>query len=248
MKRGMDAALKVVLGFLKDIAMPISQPEEVRNVCMVSSNHNAKIADIVSSVINSVGIEGTMHIAESPTGLTDFKLVNGLIFNRGFVKDLFIQEATGGNTTDMTMELEHPLVLVVADRIQTVEEILPTLELAKKAKKPLVLFSMDLQDEPASTMIYNSKKGILSCMAVNIPWAAGIELDNLKDIAVTTGATVIDNEHVVRLADVKLEHFGSAKLIKVSESETSIVDGAGDKADYMERVDEIRAQVEREPK
>jgi len=87
LKRGMDQALKVVLGFLKEIAMPISQPEEVRNVCMVSSNHNQRIAGIVSKVINSVGIEGTMHITESPTGLTDFKLVNGLVFNRGFVNE-----------------------------------------------------------------------------------------------------------------------------------------------------------------
>lgn len=114
------------------------------------------------------------------------------------------------------------------------EQILPVLELAKKVKKPLVLFSMDLQEEPASTMIYNCKKGIIKCMAVNIPWAAGLELDNLKDIAVITGATIVDNQHVLHLSEVKLEHFGSAKLIKVSEWETSIVDGGGDQADYLE--------------
>ena len=82
----MDKALKVILGYLKDIAMPISSPEEIKNVCLVSCNHSERIADIVSKVINSVGIDGTMHITESPTDLTDFKLVNGLIFNRGFVK------------------------------------------------------------------------------------------------------------------------------------------------------------------
>jgi len=158
-----------------------------------------------------------------------------------------VQEASGGNVAELTVELEHPLVLVVADRIQTVEELLPILELAKKVKRPLVLFSMDLQDEPASTMIYNSKKGIIKCAAVNIPWAAGLEQDSLKDIAVITGATVVDNEHVLRLEDVELEHFGTAKLIKVSMDET-IVDGAGDKAAYLERIEEIRGQVQREPK
>ena len=86
----MDKALKVVLGFLKDIAMPISQPEELRNVCMVSSNHDDRIADIVSKVLDQVGIDGVMNIVESPTGISDFKLVRGLIFNRGLVSPNFV--------------------------------------------------------------------------------------------------------------------------------------------------------------
>ena len=233
----MDKALKVILGYLKDIAMPISLPDEVRNVCMVSSNHNERIADIVSKVITSVGIEGTMHITESPTGMTDFKLVNGLIFNRGFVKPEFIQEAAGGDTITMTTEFEHPLVLVVGTPIRTVEEMLPILEMVKKVKKPLVVFCMDLQDEPASTMIYNCKKGIVKCMAVNVPWAAGLEQDNLQDIAIITGATMIDNEHLHMLKDVSMEHFGTAKLIKVSDSETSIVDGGGNSESFLQRIE-----------
>jgi chaperonin GroEL len=100
MKRGMDKALKIVLGFLKDISMPISQPEELRNVCMVSSNHDEKIASIVSSVLDAVGIEGVMNIVESPTGISDFRLVNGLIFNRGLVNTNLVQELAGGNMTE----------------------------------------------------------------------------------------------------------------------------------------------------
>lgn len=90
LKRGMDKALKVVLGFLKEIAMPITNSDEIRNVCMVSSNHNQRISDIIAKVITTVGLEGTMNIVESPTGLTDFKLVNGLIFDRGFVSNSFV--------------------------------------------------------------------------------------------------------------------------------------------------------------
>ena len=100
MKRGMDKALKIVLGFLKDISMPISQPEELKNVCMVSSNHNEKIAHIVSNVLNAVGIDGVMNIVESPTGISDFKLVRGLIFNRGLVSTNFVQEKAGGNVVE----------------------------------------------------------------------------------------------------------------------------------------------------
>ena len=99
-KRGMDKALKIVLGFLKDISMPISQPEELKNVCMVSSNHDEKIASIVSQVLDAVGIDGVMNIVESPTGISDFKLVRGLIFNRGLVSTNFVQEKAGGNTIE----------------------------------------------------------------------------------------------------------------------------------------------------
>lgn len=86
----MDKALKVVIGFLKEIAMPISQPDEVRNVCMVSSNYNKKISEIIAKVIMTVGLDGTMNIIESPTGLSGFKLVNGLVFDRGLVSPNFV--------------------------------------------------------------------------------------------------------------------------------------------------------------
>ena len=89
-KRGMDKALKVILEFLKEISMPISQPEEIKNVCLVSSNYNERIADIISKVLTTVGLEGTMNIIESPTGLTQFKLVNGLVFTRGLVSPNFV--------------------------------------------------------------------------------------------------------------------------------------------------------------
>lgn len=130
-KRGMDKAQKVVLGFLKEMAMPISQPEEVRNVCLVSSNGNENISSIISQVLMSVGLDGVMNIVESPTGLSDFRLVNGLIFSRGFVSPSFVQEEAGGNKLEQSIELDHPLVLVVASRIAHIEEILPIMEMVK---------------------------------------------------------------------------------------------------------------------
>ena len=94
--------------------------------------------------MSTVGMDGTMNIIESPTGKTGMKLVNGLIFQRGYVNPNFVQEESGGNTADMSIELEHPLILVVADKIERVEQVVPILELCKKHKKPLLLFSMDL--------------------------------------------------------------------------------------------------------
>ena len=99
---------------------------------MVSCNHNERIANIVSKVVTTVGIDGVMNIVESPTGLTNFQLVNGLIFNRGFVSSNFIQEESGGYLVEQSVEYENPLILVVADKIQYIEDILPVLEIVKK--------------------------------------------------------------------------------------------------------------------
>lgn len=242
MKKGMEAGLKVVQGFLKDIAMPISQPEEVKSVCMVSSNHNERIAEIISKVLTTVGIDGVMNIVESPTGLTGFKLTNGLIFNRGLCSPHFVCEEAGGNVVEQSLEFDHPLVLVVADKIEDIQQILPILEMVKKMKKPLVLFTMDLQEEPLSTLVYNNLKGIVKCAAINIPWAGGMELEHLKDIATVTGATLVDNDEIgnLQLRHVQPEHFGKAKFIKVDEYTTSIVDGAGEPGDLEDRMDRIK--------
>jgi chaperonin GroEL len=108
------------------------------------------------------------------------------------------------------VEFEHPLILVVNNKISRVQEILPILELAKDKNKPIVVFSQDLQDEPVSMMVYNNKSGNIKCAAVNVPWSGGFEQDNLKDIAVMTGATVVDNDMVLELKDVEFEHLGRA--------------------------------------
>jgi chaperonin GroEL len=215
---------------------------------MVSSNHNEKVSEIISQVLMSVGLDGIMNIVESPTGENAFKLVNGLIFPRGLVSNNFVQDEAGGNKVEQVIEFDHPLVLVVADKISEVQEILPIMELAKNAKKPLVVFSMDLQDEPASTMVYNNLKGIVKCAAVNIPWSGGIELENLKDIATVTGAKLIDNKHEILLSEVKLSHFGKAKHIRVSEFDTSIVDGNCAREELNQRLDQIRQTIAEEPK
>ena len=101
----------------------------------------------------------------------------------------------------------------MANSISSVSEIAPILEIAKAAKRPFVLFCEDLQEEPMSTMIYNNEKDIIQCCAVNVPWSAGVEKESLKDIAVMTGATLVDDEFGLMLEDVEIKHFGSAKMV-----------------------------------
>lgn len=120
--------------------------------------------------MTTVGLDGVINMTESPTGLTQFALVNGLVIERGFVSELFLQDK------GLACEFEQPLVLVIADKITKVAQIAPILDLVKtKAPgRPLLLVSEDLQEEPMSTMVYNAQKEILECCAINIPWLAGV--------------------------------------------------------------------------
>lgn len=123
--------------------------------------------------------------------------------------------------------MEFPLVLVVANKITDVKEITPILDLVKKTKRSFVLFSEDLQQEPMSMMVYNNSKDIIKCCAVNIPWMGNMQKELLTDIAIATGATLVDNEFNLKLSDIKLEHFGSAKKIAVDMNQTHLVGGSG---------------------
>ncbi len=150
--------------------MPVSSEDEIFNVCMVSSNYNALIARIVAKTMIAVGLNGSVNIVESPTGDTRFNLVNGLIYDRGLVTDAFATEFK----VEQRCEMEYPLVLVVTNKITDVKEITPILDLVKKTKKSLVVFSEDLQDEPLSMMVYNNSKEIIKCCAINFPWMANM--------------------------------------------------------------------------
>ena len=162
---------------------------------MVSSNYDALIARIVAKTMISVGINGSVNIVESPTGETRFNLINGLIYDRGLVSNAFATEFK----VEQRCEMEYPLVLVVPNKITDVKDISPILDLVKKTKRSLVVFSEDLQDEPLSMMVYNNSKEIIKCCAVNVPWLANMQKEMLTDIAIATGATLIDNEYGIKL-------------------------------------------------
>jgi len=138
---------------------------------MISSNYNQVVSEVVSQTLSMVGLNGVVNMTESHTGFTQFALVNGLVLERGFVTELFLDEENKGNRMQ---EMEAPLVLVVSDAIRDVKDIVPVMEICKKAQRPLLLFSEDLQPDPMSTLVYNNKKGIVESCAVNIPWMNGV--------------------------------------------------------------------------
>lgn len=149
---------------MKEIATPITSEKEIESICRIASNDNRIVTEIVSKTLGNVGLDGVINMTESPTGFSRFALVNGLVLERGLVSELFAEfEPTEGREmlAGNCVELEHPLVLVVADKITQVSEVVPVLELCKRANRPLFLICEDLQPEPLSTMVYNNEKGIV---------------------------------------------------------------------------------------
>ena len=160
--------------------MPVTTEREVEKVCEIASNYNEHVGQLVAKTLNTVGLDGVVNITESPTGFSRFAMINGLVYERGYVSPLFVetltQEGDSGkqNTMQNICELEHPLILVVANKITEVSEIAPILDMVKRTNRSFLLFSEDLQEDPMSTMIYNNQKDILQSCAVNVPWAAGV--------------------------------------------------------------------------
>lgn len=195
-----------------------------------------------------VGLEGVVNMTESPNGFTRFALVNDFVLERGFVSDLFTEDEEGKQLgAERMVELEQPLVLIVSDRITEVSEIVPVMELVKESKRPLIVFCEDMQEGPLSTMIYNNRKDIVESCAVNVPFLAGVEKENLKDIATMTGATLVDNERFgLMLENLELKHLGSANNVRIDAEFTHIVGGSHTEESLQERIEEIKRTIERE--
>lgn len=187
-------------------------------------------------------------MTESPNGFTRFALVNDFVLERGFVSDLFTEDEEGKQLgPERMIELEQPLVLIVSDRITEVSEIVPVMELVKETKRPLIVFCEDMQDGPLSTMVYNNRKNIIESCAVNVPFLAGVEKENLKDIAAMTGATLVDNERFgLMLENLELKHLGSANNVRVDAEFTHIVGGSHTEEALQTRIEEIKRTIERE--
>lgn len=144
-KRGIDKALQVVLQYLKEISMPVTQPSELENLCKIASNQNLVVAEVVAQTLAMVGLEGVVNMTESSNGFTRFALVNDFVLERGFVSDLFTEDEEGKQLgPERMVELEQPLVLVVSDRITEVSEIVPVMEMVKATKRPLIVFCEDM--------------------------------------------------------------------------------------------------------
>jgi len=239
LKRGIDKAVETVIAELKKLSKPTKTQEEIAQVGTISANSDRTIGDIIAEAMNKVGKEGVITVEENKALETTLDVVEGMQFDRGYLSPYFVTDPER-----MTARMDDALILINEKKISNMKEMLPVLEAIAKAGKPLLIIAEDIEGEALATLVVNKIRGTLNVVAVKAPGFGDRRKEMLKDIAVLTGGKVISEELGLKLENVTMNDLGKAKRITVDKDNTTLVDGAGKKADIEGRIGTIRKQIE----
>lgn len=237
-RRGIDKATKVAVDALQEISQPVSSKEAIAQVAAVSSG-DQRIGELIADAMEKVGNDGVITIEDSQSIETELSVVEGMQFDRGYLSQYMVTD-----NEKMIAELENPYVLITDRKISNIQDVLPVLESVMQSSRPLLLIAEDVEGEALPTLVLNKLRGTLNIVAVKAPGFGDRRKAMLEDIAVLTGATVISEELGFELKDATMDHLGSAGKVSVTKDNTTIVEGAGEKAAIKNRVDLIRSQAE----
>jgi chaperonin GroEL len=238
-KRGIDKGVEAIVESLKKMAKPTKDPKEIAQVGTISANGDKEIGDKLAEAMEKVGKEGVITVEESKTAETTLEVVEGMQFDRGYLSPYFVTDPER-----MEAVLEDVYILISEKKISNMKDLLPVLEAIARQQKPLLILAEDIEGEALATLVVNKLRGTLHCAAVKAPGFGDRRKEMLKDIATLTGGQVISEELGLKLENVTISDLGRAKRIKLDKDNTTIVDGAGDKAGIKARISEIRGQIE----
>ena len=239
LKRGIDKAVTAVVDELKKIAKPIKDQKEVAQVGAISANNDAEIGKLIAEAMEKVGKEGVITVEEAKTAETTLDVVEGMQFDRGYTSPYFVT-----NPERMEAIIDNPYILLFDKKISSMKDLLPILEKVVQRSKPLVIIAEDIEGEALATLVVNKLRGTLQIAAVKAPGFGDRRKEMMQDIATLTGGKVISEDMGHKLEMARLEDLGTAKKVTIDKDNTTIVDGAGKKADVEARVKQIRAQIE----
>lgn len=239
LKRGIDKAVIEAVAALKDISKPCADNKEIAQVGSISANSDSQVGDIIADAMDKVGKEGVITVEEGNSLENELEVVEGMQFDRGYLSPYF-----ANNQDSMTCDLDDPFILLHDKKISNIREMLPILEAVAKAGKPLLIVAEDVDGEALATLVVNSIRGIVKVAAVKAPGFGDRKLQNLEDIALLTGAEVVSTQKGMKLEKLSSNMLGTARTVKVSQTETVIVDGGGDTEAIQERVAQITSQYE----
>jgi len=239
LKRGIDKAITAAVAHVKSIAQPCVDSKSISQVGSISANSDTSVGALIAEAMDKVGKEGVITVEEGTSLDNELDVVEGMQFDRGYLSPYFIN-----NQDNMSVEHDHPYILLVDKKISNIRELLPVLEGVAKSGKPLVIVAEDVEGEALATLVVNNIRGIVKVAAVKAPGFGDRRKAMLQDIAVLTGATVISEEVGLDLESATLEHLGTAKRVTMNKDNTTIVDGAGNAAEIKARVQQIRVQIE----
>ena len=239
LREGIEQASKAVAEKLLNSARKIDSSAEIANVAAVSSG-SQEIGNIVSEAMDKVGKNGVINVDESKGFDTSLEVTEGLRYDKGYISPYMVTDRE-----KMTVEMENPAILVTDQKISTIQEVLPLLEQIVSANKPLLIIADDIENEVVSTLIVNKLRGTFNVVATKAPGFGDNQKANLQDIAILTGATFVSKDLGMQLKDVDMKGLGSAKKIIVEKDHTTLIDGAGSKKAFKERITEIQNTIER---
>jgi len=239
LKRGIDKAVEAVNAELKKLSKPTKTQEEIAQVGTISANSDRAIGDIIAEAMGKVGKEGVITVEENKALETTLDVVEGMQFDRGYLSPYFVTDPER-----MTARLDDALILINEKKISNMKEMLPVLEAIAKAGKPLLIIAEDIEGEALATLVVNKIRGTLNVVAVKAPGFGDRRKEMLKDIAVLTGGKVISEELGLKLENITMADLGKCKRLTVDKDNTTLIDGAGKKADIEGRIGTIRKQIE----
>ena len=239
LKRGIDKAVAAVTEELKNLSKPTKDPKEIAQVGTIAANNDSTIGDVIAEAMNKVGKEGVITVEEAKGLETTLEVVEGMQFDRGYLSPYFVTDPER-----MECVIQDAYILLNEKKISTMKDLLPILEQIAKTGKPFLIIAEDVEGEALATLVVNKIRGTLHCVAVKAPGFGDRRKAMLEDIGILTGGKVIAEELGIKLENITLHDLGRAKRIVVDKDNTTIVDGAGKKADLEGRIKQIRAQID----
>ena len=239
LKRGIDLAVHKVIEHIKASSRAVADSDEVAQVGTISANGEAQIGRMIADAMQKVGNDGVITVEENKGLETEVEVVEGMQFDRGYLSPYFIT-----NPDKMAVELEDVLILLHEKKLSSLQPMVPLLESVIQSGKPLLIISEDVEGEALATLVVNKLRGGLKIAAVKAPGFGDRRKAMLQDLAILTGGQVISEDLGMKLESVTLDMLGRAKKVVIKKDDTTIVDGAGAKAEIEARVGQIRAQIE----
>jgi chaperonin GroEL len=239
LKRGVEKAVTKVVEHIKSTSKKVTTNQEIAQVGSISANGDHDIGDMIAKAMEKVGNEGVITVEEAKSLDTELDVVEGMQFDRGYLSPYFIT-----NAEKMEAVLEDPLVLLYEKKLSSLQPLLPVLEAVVQSTRPLLIVAEDIDGEALATLVVNKLRGGLRVAAVKAPGFGDRRKAMLEDIAVLTGGQLISEDLGIKLENVTVDMLGKAKKVSITKDDTTIVDGAGAKADIEGRIGQIKRQIE----
>jgi len=238
-KRGIDKAVEAVVADLKKLSRDVKENREIEQVATISANGDSSIGKIIAQCMDKVGKDGTITVEEARSIDTTYDVVEGMEFDKGYISPYFVTEKE-----EMKAVLEEAFILLYEKKLSNMKDLLPILEKIAQRGKPLVIIAEEVEGEALATLVVNKLRGTLSVCAVKAPGFGDRRKAMMEDIAILTAGKVISEDLGIKLENVRIEDLGRAKRVVIDKENTTIVEGAGKKAEIQGRIGQIKKEIE----